>query len=350
MDDLTSIIALSRLPGINRQKKRQLLDIIKRPVTLFEGRNPLSDPDIEYQLRSFNGWRQIENELAILRKMGVTPVTIKDEGYPVLLKNTPDPPLVLYRKGPLDISSDTIAIVGSRRATFAGLNLAEKIAGTLSSLGITVVSGFARGIDTASHKGAIKEKGKTIAVLGCGMDICYPAENKRLFEDIGNSGVIVTEYGLGEKPLGFHFPERNRIIAGLSRGVLVVEATQRSGSLITARLAIEYGRDVMSVPGSIFSEEYKGANMLIKEGAKLIDGIEDIIANTFPGITLKKELPIDMDREAGYIYSLMGFDRIHVDEVIEKSGMETKRVMALLTRLEMEDLIRAFPGGFYIKK
>jgi DNA processing protein len=182
MDDLTSIIALSRLPGINRQKKRQLLDTVKSPALLFKDRNRFLDSDIACQLRSFDGWRQIEKELVILGKMEVTPVTIRDKEYPALLQNIPDPPLVLYRKGPLDISSDTIAIVGSRRATFAGLNLAEKIAGTLSSLGVTVVSGFARGIDTASHRGAIKEKGKTIAVLGCGMDICYPVENKRLFE------------------------------------------------------------------------------------------------------------------------------------------------------------------------
>jgi DNA processing protein len=172
----------------------------------------------------------------------------------------------------------------------------------------------------------------------------------RLFEKMGEEGAILTEYSLGEKPLAFHFPERNRIIAGLSKGILVIEASKRSGSLITARLALEYGREVMAIPGSIFNEDYKGANTLIKEGAKLIEGIEDIINSCFPRLELKKEQNIDMDKDEDNIYSIIGFDKIHVDEVIEKSKMETKNVMAILTRLEMKEAICSAPGGFYIRK
>jgi DNA processing protein len=350
MDELTAIIALSRLPGLNTIQKRQVIESVQSVADLFRGRATTHDHELNNRIKAFTGWKEIERDLMLLSRMKVTVMTFKDRTYPALLKQIPDPPVVLYKKGPSEIDSDAIAIVGARKASVEGINLAEKIGQTLASLGIIVVSGMARGIDSAAHRGALKAKGKTVAVLGCGMDICYPPENKGLFAKIGEEGAVLTEYGLAEQPLPYHFPERNRIIAGLSKGVLVVEASRKSGSLITARLGLEYGREVMSIPGSIFHEEYKGANMLIKEGARLIDGIEDILLNCFPRLTLQKEQTVDMDREEGYIYSIIGFDKIHVDEVIDKSKMETKQVMALLTRLEMKDLIRQFPGGFYIRK
>jgi DNA processing protein len=350
MEELTAIMALSRLKGLDAIQKKEVVDRHESIAQLFEGRIKHYNRDLKQKIKSFNEWGKIDKERAKLEKMGVNIITIKDSKYPKLLKNIPDAPIILYKKGRLKIGTDTIAIVGSRRATFEGMNLAEKIAHTLSSIGVTVVSGLARGIDSSAHKGALKEKGKTIGILGCGIDICYPSENMRLFEKMGEEGAILTEYSLGEKPLAFHFPERNRIIAGLSKGILVIEASKRSGSLITARLALEYGREVMAIPGSIFNEDYKGANTLIKEGAKLIDGIEDIITSCFPRLELKKEQGIDMDKDEDYIYSIIGFDKIHVDEVIEKSKMETKNVMAILTRLEMKEAIGSAPGGFYIRK
>jgi len=350
MEELTAIMALSRLKGLDAIQKKEIVDRYESIAQLFEGRIKHYNRDLKQKIKSFNEWGEIDKERAKLEKMGVNILTIKDVKYPKLLKNIPDAPIILYKKGRLKIGTDTIAIVGSRRATFEGMNLAEKIAHTLSSIGITVVSGLARGIDSSAHKGALKEKGKTIGILGCGIDICYPSENMRLFEKMGEEGAILTEYSLGEKPLAFHFPERNRIIAGLSKGILVIEASKRSGSLITARLALEYGREVMAIPGSIFNEDYKGANTLIKQGAKLIDGIEDIITSCFPRLELKKEQSIDMDKDEDYIYSIIGFDKIHVDEVIEKSKMETKNVMAILTRLEMKEAIGSAPGGFYIRK
>lgn len=350
MEELTAIMALSRLKGLDAIQKKEIVDRYESIAQLFEGRIKHYNRDLKQKIKSFNEWGEIDKERAKLEKMGVNILTIKDSKYPKLLKNIPDAPIILYKKGRLKIGTDTIAIVGSRRATFEGMNLAEKIAHTLSSIGITVVSGLARGIDSSAHKGALKEKGKTIGILGCGIDICYPPENMRLFEKMGEEGAILTEYSLGEKPLAFHFPERNRIIAGLSKGILVIEASKRSGSLITARLALEYGREVMAIPGSIFNEDYKGANALIKEGAKLIEGIEDIITSCFPRLELKKEQGIDMDKDEDNIYSIIGFDKIHVDEVIEKSKMETKNVMAILTRLEMKEAIGSAPGGFYIRK
>ncbi|MBA4416704.1 MAG: DNA-protecting protein DprA [Syntrophus sp. (in: bacteria)] len=350
MEELTAIIALSRVKGLDRVQKKQIVEKLDQVAPLFEGRPAFLDEATGRKISAFKAWKEIDSELVRLQRMNAEVVTIKDRAYPGALKNIPDPPLVLYKKGALPAGEHTFAIVGSRRATSEGMHISEKIAETLSTLGVTVASGLARGIDASAHRGALKGAGKTIAVLGCGLDICYPAENKRLFDRIGEEGAILTEYSLGLQPLARNFPERNRIIAGLSKGILVVEAAERSGSLITARLGAEYGKDVMAIPGSIFDNGYKGANALIKEGAKLIDSVEDIISECFPDLRLYKEQPIDMNSNEDYIYSIMGMGKIHIDEVIEKSRMATKEVMAILTMLEMKEAIQELAGGFYIKK
>jgi DNA processing protein len=350
MDEKIAIIALQKLKGVDYILKRRLIEAQENLDSLFKGKVRLSDEGVYKKIVAFKGWKDIDRDMKRVKDMGAEVVTIKDVEYPAQLRNIPDAPLVLYKKGGLEIGPDTIAIVGSRKASFESINMAEKIAQTLSSAGITIISGLARGVDAAAHRGALKEKGKTIGVLGCGIDICYPAENRSLFEKVGQKGCILTEYALGEQPLPHHFPRRNRIIAGLSKGVLVVEASQKSGSLITARLGLEYGREVMAVPGSIFDEGYKGANSLIKQGAKLIDGIEDIITTCFPYLTVKKDKQVDLDSNERYIYGIIGPTKIHVDEVIEKSGMETRNVMAILTNLELKEAIRGMPGGFYLRK
>ncbi len=196
----------------------------------------------------------------------------------------------------------------------------------------------------------MKGTGKTVAILGCGLDICYPAENRRLFERIGDEGAILTEYGLGMRPLARNFPERNRIIAGLSKGVLVIEAAEKSGSLITARLGVEYGKEVMAIPGNIFDEGYRGTNSLIKQGAKLVANVEDIVAECFPGLRVSQKQPVAMKGDEDYIYSMIGPRKIHVDEVIDQSGMAAKDVMAILTILELKEAIQEVAGGFYIRK
>jgi DNA processing protein len=243
-----------------------------------------------------------------------------------------------------------MAVVGARSASFEGMLLARAIADALSSAGITVVSGLAKGIDASAHLGALHGRGGTVGVLACGLDRCYPAENWTLFNSMAQVGALLTEYGPGAKPMRHHFPERNRIIAGLSRGVLVVEASQKSGSLITARLALDYGREVLAVPGRVFDEAYKGANSLIKQGALLVENVNDILTCCFPGVELHAKRTIDMDGEEDYIYTLLGADKLHVDELIEKSGLEAKKVMAVLTRLEMRDIVSPTPGGFYVRK
>jgi len=350
MEEATALIALSRIVTISNAAKKVLAEDGQGLVAIFEGREKAQDRLADEAISSFKGFEAIERDLAALSRMGVDLVTIKDSTYPPALAAIPDAPLVLYKKGPLPFPRDAFAIVGARKASFEGILLAERIAETLSSAGITVVSGLARGIDGAAHKGALRGKGKTAGVLGCGIDICYPAENRRLFDDIGLEGVVLTEYRPGEPPYPSHFPERNRIIAGLSAGVLVVEASRKSGSLITARLALDYGREVMAVPGRVFDEAYQGANSLIKKGAHLVEEIGDILSCCFPNLQAEMKSAIDLDGDEDYIFRLLGGDRVHVDELIEKSRLETRRVMAILTRLEMKDMVSSVPGGFYLRK
>lgn len=350
MEEQIALIALSRLKGVNNIRKKYIVDTTDNIADLFEGKSSVFDDDTRLKALSFRDWSKIEADLTRLDKLGAGVVTIRDKEYPALLRNIPDPPIALYKKGNLKIGINNLAIVGSRKATFEGLNMAEKIGETLSSTGITVVSGLARGIDAAAHRGALKENGKTVAILGCGIDICYPPENRLLFDTIGNEGLLLSEYAPGEKPFTFHFPERNRIIAGLSRGILVIEASRKSGSLITARLGLEYGREVMAVPGSVFREEYKGTNALIKQGAKLVENIDDILLSTFPGYEPEKKQPVSLTPDEEKILSHIGFEKVHIDVIIDKSNLKAKEAMALLTKLEMKDIIFEAPGGFYIRK
>lgn len=353
MDELVARIALSRIKGLQRGAKKALLDSYGSAAALFDGKCPVPDPEIRKRLTTFDQLAAIEKELTELERRRVDVLTIGQSPYPSLLSRLHDAPLVLFKKGPMLIPDSVLSIVGSRRATYEGLRIAATIAETISSMGITVASGLARGIDGAAHKGAVKQRGGTIAVLGSGLDICYPADNRQLFEEIAERGAIVTEYGLAQKPIPPNFPERNRIIAGLAKGVLVVEATGHSGSLITARLALEYGREVMALPGRIFDEAYQGANELIKQGAKLIGGTEDIVEACFSDYVFPHKATgdsIDLDEQQHYIYALLGSGRVHVDELVLRSRMETGKVLAILTELEMKDMITPFPGGFYMRK
>ncbi len=345
-----ALMALSRLKGVSNLRKRSIVDTCESVAALFERKGKDSEAISREIMGAFSSFKELKDEMARLKTMAVEIVTIKDDDYPSLLREIPDAPLFFYKKGPLPLRGPTFAIVGARKATFEGMLLAEQIAETLSIAGITVVSGLARGIDGAAHKGALRGEGRTVGVLGCGIDICYPAENSGLFAKMAEEAAIVTEYAPGERPLKHHFPERNRIIAGLSRGVLVVEASAKSGSLITARLALDYGREVMAVPGRVLDEAYKGANGLIKQGARLVEDIEDIVTCCFPDVKFVRKSAIDINEDEDYIYTLMGIGRIHVDELIQKSRLEAKKVLAILTRLEMKDMVRQVPGGFYIRK
>lgn len=294
----------------------------------------------EERLAASIEWLQDENNHLL---------TLADEDYPKRLLETPDPPAVLYLKGRRSLltSADRagFAIVGSRNATPGGLLNAESFARLLSDAGLTIVSGLALGIDAAAHRGGLAGIGSTIAVVGTGLDLVYPARNKALARELADRALIVSEFSLGTPALAQNFPRRNRIISGLSRGVLVVEAATASGSLITARQAAEQGREVFAIPGSIHSPFSKGCHQLIKQGAKLVDDATDILQEleflSFPA-SLQRTIGADDP-----VLAAIGFDAASVDLLVERLALPADQVMARLTELELNGEIASIPGGKY---
>ena len=284
MNDRESLLVLNAVPDLGSLRIHNLLQSFKLPAQIFkavpEDLMQVSGISRRIAVNIIN-WHKcfdLKKELELIAKNRIEIITILDDNYPRLLREIHDPPVVLYLKGCLPQENERfLAVVGARRASYYGLNTARKLAKQLAERGFIVVSGLARGVDTAGHEGALQGQGRTIAVFGCGLDRIYPPENKNLAEKIIAQGAIVTEYPLGTPPNKFNFPKRNRIISGLSVGVVIIEAGNRSGSLITARLAAEQGREVFSIPGRIDVPTSTGTNMLIKEGAKPVIVIEDIL-------------------------------------------------------------------------
>jgi DNA processing protein len=277
------LILLNMVQDIGYIRLKGLLDEFKSPENIL--RAPIDKlrsvkgigPSIAKAVKSAGSDYDVEKEIALAEKSGVVILTVFDEDYPENLKNIYDPPVILYVKGTIKKEDSlAVSIVGSRKCTYYGMNMADNIAEKLAFQGVTVVSGLARGIDTAAHKGALKA-GRTIAVLGSGLGNIYPAENKPLSEKIAQNGAVISEFPMLMPPNKTNFPQRNRIISGLSMAVLVVEAANKSGALITADFALEQGRDVFAVPGAAGRLSSAGTNSLIKQGAKLIDSAEDIL-------------------------------------------------------------------------
>lgn len=291
-----------------------------------------------------------EKELEKLEKQGIKFITVFDDAYPGLLKEIFSPPVVLYYRGDVNILNDqTLAVVGSRRFTTYGKNAAEKIVSSLAESGYVIVSGMALGIDTFAHETTLRNDGKTVAVLGCGLDRPYPATNANLFRRIIESGgVVISEYMPGKPPLRQHFPARNRIISGLSRGLLVVEANIRSGALITARDALEQNRDVFAIPGPIFGESSSGTNKLLKMGSCLVAEAEDIFE--FYGHTAKiekvKSKPSNENEAA--VFSILEDGEKHIDEIIKGSGKESQLIISTLTLMEIKGKVKNLGGMVYI--
>ena len=298
-----------------------------------------------------------QEELKKAEDQGARIITYADPSYPKALKEIHDPPMLLYLKGN-DIPANTtfIAIVGSRNATHYGLKAAEKIGQGLARRGLGVVSGMARGIDSASHWGCLGGLGFTIAVLGTGIDIIYPAFNKKLYHLIIEKGAVISEFPMGTPPAPTNFPIRNRIISGLSRGVIVVEATRNSGSLITASQSLDQGREVFAVPGSIDSFKSAGCHFLIKQGARLIENSDDVLEElglNYPFLpktdTFKKgDLP-PMDESEKAIFDMIGDYPMHIDQISRQGNLEPKEVSSILTRMELKGVIRQLPGKMFVR-
>jgi len=286
----------------------------------------------------------------ILDQAGARIVPLWDEDrYPPLLREIHDPPALIYLRGTLP-DGEALAVVGARRASPAGRQLTLETCRELASRGIAIVSGLARGIDTAAHQGALEGEGPTVAVLGCGIDHVYPPENSRIFQRIIEQGAIISEYPPGTPPLPGHFPARNRIISGLCRGVLIVEAAERSGSLITADFALEQGREVFAVPGAVFATTSQGVNRLLKDGARLVTEARDILEVLWPQIPSRSvsrredAFAESLAADALRVYRLLGENPLHVDELARTSGLTPMEVSAILLHLELQGGAEQLPG------
>ncbi len=277
------------------------------------------------------------------RKAGIRIIPLDSEEYPPLLRTVPDAPLVLYRAGAAARVRDGIAIVGSRFPTGPGAAFTRELACRLAAEGWTVVSGMARGIDAAAHEGALKGSGVTVAVLGCGADVVYPPEAARLRDRIIERGAILSEYPPGTPPLRHHFPARNRIVSGICRGVVVAEAKARSGALITARLALDQGREVMAVPGNPLFPHTEGSNRLIREGAAPVTGAADVALAV--GNPARREAKTERERR---ILALLSSER-HVDEIAEKTGIPPADLLPCLLEMELAKLLESRAGAYYKK-
>lgn len=366
-DDLASWLRLTQTPGVGAETARRLLNAFGLPEHIFAADfSSLQQVVPERIARAIASALPAQDALLIERTLewaaqpGNRIVTLADTDYPPALLDIPDPPVLLYVKGRVELlSRPSMAVVGSRNATAQGTSNAEKFSAALSDAGLTIISGMALGIDTAAHRGGLLatkntgNTGSTIAVIGTGADIVYPARNRALAHEIAEAGCIVSEYPLGVPAIASNFPRRNRIISGLARGVLVIEAALQSGSLITARLAAEQGRDVFAIPGSIHSPLSKGCHLLIKQGAKLVESAQDILeelryestASATPAAPDATAWQIDTP--CGKLLQAMGFDGVDADTLAQRCGQQIATLNAQLLALELDGRVEMLPGGLY---
>jgi DNA processing protein len=300
-------------------------------------------------------WSLIDYDLSWLEQDNNSVITVHDSNYPAQLKEIADPPPLLFVRGnPKLLSLPQIAIVGSRNPSTSGLEIAFNFAKTLSHNGFTITSGLALGIDAASHRGALKANGYTIAVAGTGLDRVYPAKHKDLATDIVNTGAIISEFPPGTTAKANHFPRRNRIISGLSLGLLVVEAAKQSGSLITARMALEQNREVFAIPGSIYNPLARGCNALIREGAKLVETSQDILDelsqyNQQDENTPQPTMQSTLDLEQQTLLNLVMFSPTSIDALVENTNQSVEVISSMLLILELQGYVEATPGGYYTR-
>lgn len=348
-------LRLTLIPGVGGETRRQLLKAFGLPDAIFSaGIGALRatvGSTLAERLITHDCDRAIEQALEWTAQPGNHILTLADAAYPQALLEAADPPVLIYAKGRLEmLNRPSLAIVGSRNATKQGEATAEAFAAHLSAAGLTIVSGLALGIDAAAHRGGLGGRGSTIAVIGTGADRIYPSGNEALARRIAEGGIILSEFPLGTPAIAANFPRRNRIIAGMGRGCLVVEAAERSGSLITARLAAEAGREVFAIPGSIHSPLSKGCHKLIRQGAKLVETASDIleelrwesaVTNT-PSVATLPE-----DPEAKRLLQAMGYDPCNLDALLERTGLTADQLLAMLLPLELDGHVAQLPGGRY---
>ena len=354
-DSLKAWLALSLTRGLGGESARRLLKEFGTPEAVFAASigslKSVVKADVAAEIGTGVAEDLLAPALAWLEDGNNRIVTLADSDYPQALLNIPDPPLLLYVKGRLDLlNRSALAIVGSRSASPQGIRNAEAFAKSLSDAGLCIVSGLAHGIDAAAHRGAMRGQGTnpggSIAVVGTGLDKVYPAANRDLAHALAQHGALVSEFPLGTPPLAGNFPRRNRLISGMSLGCLVVEAGLQSGSLITARLALEQGRDVFAIPGSIHAPQSKGCHALLKQGAKLVETAQDILEEL--GSLVIAPVPgMDAQGADSALLEHLGFDPVDVDTLGARCGLTVSQLSAMLLTLELEGRVSALPGGLY---
>ncbi len=362
-------LGLKSIPGIGNILFKRLLERFSSPSLVLEASveeltkidgisRRLAESVINYRISD-----TIRNEMANAIGEGIDIVTFSDDNYPPLLRHIPDPPPFLYVFGQLFPEKNNLAVVGSRNPTSYGISGARQISKDLAAMGFTIISGMARGIDTAAHEGALMGNGRTIAVLGSGLLCIYPPENKSLFYRIAEQGAVISEFPLNAKPEPHHFPVRNRIISGMSLGTVVVEAAKKSGSLITARLSAEQNREVFAIPGSIRSFKSAGTHCLIKQGAKLVEVAADIVEDLYPLLEEKvapvgddayhsnlSKVNLELSPEEMKILKALGPYPVHIDDLVQSLSMEPGMVSGILLKLELEGIVEQSPGKLFSLK
>jgi DNA processing protein len=386
-------LALRRARGVGPRTCKLLIEKFGTPEKIFQ----LNSEEIAAagvprntarSITEFRDFEALEKELCELPNIGARLIKWSDSDYPLNLRQIADPPPFLFVRGPAHLTDgNCIAVVGARAASDIGRRMAQRLGLELAAKGFTVVSGLARGIDGEAHQGALDAHGKTLAVLGCGVDVIYPAEHRKLAEAIiAGGGALISELPIGTQPLAENFPTRNRILSGLCLGVVIVEAAEKSGSLITARMALEQDRQVFAVPGSPLSGKTRGSNRLLKEGAKLVECVEDVIEELAPQMigrprVAERTLPVSIeevptpptsntrvsdevaqlfqspedakstegpvDSTTTILNNLKESERLHVDSIIESSGLNAQTVLRLLLELELEGRVTQHPGKLF---
>lgn len=344
------------MPLVGNRSFRRLVEHFGSPRKVLEtspaelSRSRAVSPAIADAIASHDYRAFAEQECRAVERKGIRIIDFLSREYPPLLLEIPDPPPYLYVNGDIGEYQPAIAMVGSRRATGYGIQATTRLAAELADHGVTVVSGMARGIDTAAHRGAVEAGGKSIGVLGCGIDVVYPPENRSLFEELPEHGALVSEFPMGTPPLPANFPRRNRLISGLSLGVLVVEAAEKSGSLITAQFALEQGREVFAVPGSIASGASRGANRLIKQGAKLVESVSDILEELSycenRGRIAVRAQPA-LPPQEGNLCATLAEGPLQIDEIAGKAGLTVQELSVMLLRLELQGVVLQLPGKIF---
>lgn len=357
-------IALGMVNGVGVVLTRNLLSEFDQVSDIFKAsKNKLIQIEginekTAESIKKFDGWDKVDQELEKVEKWSIKLLSLNDPDYPKALFQTYNPPLLLYVKGEiLERDEISIAIVGSRLPDRYGRTVAQTLSSELASLGITIVSGLARGIDSFAQEAAIKAGGRTIGVLGCGLDQIYPPENKKLYTDVSQNGAVISEFNIGTAPIAQNFPRRNRIISGLSLGVVVVQASEKSGSLISASFALDQNKEVFAVPGHINHKLSRGTHWLIKRGAKLVETVDDVVSEidslrNLQGKDLfeedrREKILTTLTKSQKEVFSVLSSDPVHIDEINKLTGIEPSSLLSTLLTLELNDVIVQLPGKHF---